>query len=152
MFSASSVDQFPHHFAAWQLFGHPLLMPVPDLDRTDYWLIIGGNPIASNGSIMTAPDVANRLKAIQQRNGKVVVIDPRRTETASRADEHHFIRPGTDVYLLLAMVQTLFAEGLVRPGRLADCTDGFDTLRDAVGGFTPDAAASLTGLSAETIR
>ena len=152
LFSASSVDQFPHHFAAWQLFGHPLLMPVPDIDRTDYWLIIGGNPIASNGSIMTAPDVANRLKAIQQRSGKVVVIDPRRTETANRADEHHFIRPGTDVYLLLAMVQTLFAEGLVHPGRLAEFTDGFDTLRDAVAGFTPDDVASLTGMSAETIR
>lgn len=152
LFSASSVDQFPHHFAAWQLFGHPLLMPVPDLDRTDYWLIIGGNPIASNGSIMTAPDVANRLRAIQQRNGKVVVIDPRRTETAQRADEHHFIRPGTDVYLLLAMVQTLFAENLVRPGRLASFTDGLDTLREAVAGFTPDGVAPLTGVPAPTIR
>ena len=152
LFSASSVDQFPHHFAAWQLFGHPLLMPVPDIDRTDYWLIIGGNPIASNGSIMTAPDVANRLKALQRRNGKVVVIDPRRTETANRANEHHFIRPGTDVYLLLAMVQTLFAENLVRPGRFAAFTDGFDTLRDAVAGFTPDDVASLTGMSADTTR
>ena len=152
LFSASSVDQFPHHFAAWQLFGHPLLMPVPDIDRTDYWLIIGGNPIASNGSIMTAPDVANRLRAIQQRGGKVIVIDPRRTETANRADEHHFIRPGTDVYLLLAMVQTLFAEDLVRPGRLAQFTDGFETLREAVAEFTPDAAAPLTGIPAETIR
>ena len=152
LFSASSVDQFPHHFAAWQLFGHPLLMPVPDLDRTDYWLIIGGNPIASNGSIMTAPDVANRLKAIQQRGGKVVVIDPRRTETAHRADVHHFIRPGTDVYLLLAMVQTLFAEDLVRLGRLADCLDGVEILREAVRDFTPDRATPLTGIPAETIR
>ena len=152
LFSASSVDQFPHHFAAWQLFGHPLLMPVPDLDRTDYWLIIGGNPIASNGSIMTAPDVGNRLKAIQKRNGKVVVIDPRRTETANLADEHQFIRPGTDVYLLLAMVQTLFAEDMVRPGRLATFTDGVETLREAVAGFTPDAVAPVTGIPAETIR
>lgn len=152
LFSASSVDQFPHHFAAWQLFGHPLLMPVPDIDRTDFWLIIGGNPIASNGSIMTAPDVANRLRAIQQRGGKVIVVDPRRTETAKCADEHHFIRPGTDVYLLLAMVQTLFAEDLVRPGRLAPFIDGLETLREAVAGFTPDGVAPLTGIPAETIR
>ncbi len=152
LFSASSVDQFPHHFAAWQLFGHPLLMPVPDLDRTDYWLIIGGNPIVSNGSIMTAPDVANRLRAIQQRGGKVVVIDPRRTETANRADEHHFIRPGTDVFLLLAMVHVLFAEGRVNPGRLAGFTDGFDTLRAAVADFTPEKAASITGMDPAVIR
>lgn len=152
LFSASSVDQFPHHFAAWQLFGHPLLMPVPDLDRTDYWLIIGGNPIASNGSIMTAPDVANRLRAIQQRGGKVVVIDPRRTETANRADEHHFIRPGTDVFLLLAMVHVLFAEDRVNPGRLAEFTDGFDTLRDAVADFTPEKVATITGMDPDVIR
>ena len=152
LFSASSVDQFPHHFAGWQLFGHPLLMPVPDLDRTDYWLIIGGNPIASNGSIMTAPDVANRLRAIQQRNGKVVVIDPRRTETANRADEHHFIRPGTDVFLLLAMVQVLFAEDKINPGRLAEFTDGFEILRDAVAEFTPERVADRTGIEPDTIQ
>ncbi len=152
LFSASSVDQFPHHFAAWQLFGHPLLMPVPDLDRTDFWLILGGNPIVSNGSIMTAPDVANRLRAIQQRGGKVIVVDPRRTETANRADEHHFIRPGTDVFLLLAMVQTLFAENKVNPGRLAEFTDGFDTLRDAAADFTPERVALITGMSATVIR
>lgn len=151
-FSASSVDQFPHHFAAWHLFGHPLLMPVPDIDRTDFWLIIGGNPVASNGSIMTAPDVANRLKAIQQRGGRVVVIDPRRTETAVRADQHQFIRPGTDVYLLLAMIQTLFTDGLIRLGRLDAVTDGLDALRAAVADFTPERAASLTGVPAEVIR
>lgn len=152
VFSASSVDQFPHHFAAWQLFGHPLLMPIPDIDRTDFWLILGGNPIASNGSIMTAPDVANRLKAIQQRNGKVVVIDPRRTETALRADAHHFIRPGTDVFLLLAMTQVLFAENLVRTGRLEPVIDGIDRVRDVVAGFTPERVAAVTGISADTIR
>ncbi|MBC3785794.1 molybdopterin-dependent oxidoreductase [Spirosoma utsteinense] len=152
VFSASSVDQFPHHFAAWQLFGHPLLLPVPDIDRTDFWLIIGGNPIASNGSIMTAPDVANRLKAIRQRGGRVVVIDPRRTETATRADQHQFIRPGTDVYLLLAMIQFLFAEGLVRLGRLATVTHEVDSLRAAVADFTPDVAASMTGIPADIIR
>jgi anaerobic selenocysteine-containing dehydrogenase len=152
VFSASSVDQFPHHFAAWQLFGHPMLMPVPDLDHTDLWIIIGGNPIASNGSIMTAPDVATRLRAIQQRGGKVVVLDPRRTETAQRADAHHFIRPGTDVFLLLAMAQTLFAENLVNLGRLTSLIDGTGTLQEAVAPFTPDRVANLTGVPAETIR
>ncbi|MEZ0486718.1 molybdopterin oxidoreductase family protein [Fibrella aquatica] len=151
VFSASSVDQFPHHFAAWQLFGHPLLMPVPDLDNTDFWLIMGGNPIASNGSIMTAPDVATRLRAIQQRGGKVVVIDPRRTETAKRADEHHFVRPGTDVFLLLAITQVLFAENLVNPGRLSSVTDHIDLLRNAVAGCTPERVAPLTGVEPGTL-
>lgn len=152
VFSASSVDQFPHHFAAWQLFGHPLLMPIPDIDHTDFWIIIGGNPIASNGSIMTAPDVANRLKAIQKRGGKVVVIDPRRTETALRADAHHFIRPDTDVFLLLAMTQVLFTENLVRTGRLTPLLDGIDRLREAVADFTPERVADITGITAEGIR
>ncbi|MGI4761037.1 MAG: molybdopterin-dependent oxidoreductase [Janthinobacterium lividum] len=152
LFSASSVDQLPHHFASWQLFGHPLLLPVPDLDRTDYWLILGANPLVSNGSLMTAPDVAIRLRAIQERGGRVVVIDPRRTETAARADEHHFIRPGTDAFLLLAMVQVLFAENLVRPGRLADCLDGLAELQAAVAAFTPEQVASLTGIAADTTR
>ena len=152
VFSASSVDQFPHHFAAWQLFGHPLLMPIPDIDHTDFWIILGGNPIASNGSIMTAPDVANRLKAIQKRNGKVIVIDPRRTETALRADAHHFIRPGTDVFLLLAMTQVLFAENLVRLGRLEPIIDGLDRLRAVVTDYSPERVADVTGIPAETIR
>lgn len=152
VFSASSVDQYPHHFAAWQLFGHPLLMPVPDIDNTDFWIIMGGNPIASNGSIMTAPDVANRLKAIQKRGGKVIVIDPRRTETAERADQHHFIRPGTDVYLLLAMTQVLFAENLIRLGRLETLVDNLYQLHDAVANYTPEAVADRTGISADAIR
>ena len=152
MFSASSVDQFPHHFAAWQLFGHPLLMPVPDIDHTDFWLIMGGNPIASNGSIMTAPDVATRLRAIQQRGGRVVVIDPRRTETALRANEHLFIRPGTDVFLLLAMTRVLFAENLVNVGRLADVTDGLNTLQEVVAAFSPETVATVTGVEADDIR
>ena len=152
VYSATSVDQLPHHFAAWQLFGHPLLMPVPDIDHTDFWIIMGGNPIASNGSIMTAPDVATRLRAIQQRGGKVIVIDPRRTETAHRADQHLFIRPGTDAFLLLAMTQVLFAENLVNIGRLADVTDGVEILAEAVAPFTPERVADATGIAADTIR
>ncbi len=151
-FSATSVDQLPHMFAALLMFGHQLLMPVPDIDHTDYWLILGGNPLASNGSIMTAAGVGKRLKAIQQRGGKVVVIDPRRTETADKADEHLFIRPGSDVFLLLALVNVLFSENLADPGRLAAFTDGFELLREAVRDYTPEAVAGKTGIPAETTR
>ena len=151
LFSATSADQLPHHFAAWQMFGHPMMMPIPDIDFTDYMLIIGGNPIASNGSIMSVPDVANRLKAIQKRGGKVVVIDPRFTETAAKADQHFFIRPGTDSFLLLAIIQTLFAENLVNLGKLSDFTDGIEILRELSAEFTPEKVAKQTGISAENI-
>ncbi|GAB3505937.1 molybdopterin oxidoreductase family protein [Emticicia fontis] len=152
LFSATSADQLPHHFAAWQMFGHPMLMPIPDIDHTDYMLIIGGNPIASNGSIMSVPDVANRLKAIQKRGGKVVVVDPRFTETAAKADEHYFIRPGTDAFLLLAMIQTIFAENLANLGRLAEFTDGVEALKELSLPFTPERVEKQTGISAKQIR
>lgn len=149
IYSATSTDQLPHHFASWLMFGHPMLLPVPDIDRTDYWLIMGGNPIASNGSIMTAPDVANRLKAIQQRGGKVVVIDPRFTETAAKADTHHFIVPGTDVFLLLAMLQVVFEEGL---DRAPSFVTGLEELKTLVADFTPESVEQQTGVGAATIR
>jgi anaerobic selenocysteine-containing dehydrogenase len=149
IYSATSADQLPHHFASWLMFGHPFLLPIPDIDRTNYWLIMGGNPIASNGSIMTAPDVANRLKAIQQRGGKVVVIDPRFTETAAKADEHHFIRPGTDVFLLLAMLQVVFEEKL---DKTPDYVKGLEELKATVANYTPEKVAAQTGISAITIR
>ncbi len=149
IFSATSTDQLPHHFAAWQMFGHPFLLPIPDVDHTDFWLIMGGNPIASNGSLMTVPDVANRLKAIQQRGGKVVVIDPRYTETAAKADEHHSIRPGTDVFLLLAMLHVVFAEGLDKsPAYIT----GLEELREIVAGFSPEKVENQTGIKGITIR
>jgi anaerobic selenocysteine-containing dehydrogenase len=150
-YSATSVDQLPHHFASWAMFGHPFLIPIPDIDRTDFFLIFGGNPITSNGSLMTAPDVANRLATVKQR-GKVIVIDPRKTETAQRASEHFFIKPGRDVYLLLAIVNTLFAEGLVKPERLLDFTDGIEQLKEISAVFTPESAEKLTGISAVEIR
>lgn len=150
-YSATSVDQLPHHMAAWQMFGHPLLMPIPDVDRTDLMLILGANPIASNGSLMTAPGMRDRLKGIQARGGRIVVIDPRRTETAEVADEHHFVRPGSDVFLLLALVQTVLAEGLedVLDG---DFFDGPEELRAVTKDFTPERVASRTGIEATTIR
>nr|XP_061799106.1 formate dehydrogenase H-like [Nerophis lumbriciformis] len=151
-YSATSVDQLPHHFNAHFMFGHQQLLPIPDLDRTDFLLILGGNPAVSNGSIMTAPDVKKRLKAIRQRGGQLVVIDPRRSETARLADEHHFIRPGTDVYLLAALLNTIYAEGLDDPGRLAEFTHGAELPRKAVARYTPESVAPVTGLDAGTIR
>ncbi len=151
-FSATSLDQLPHMLAGLQMFGNQLLMPVPDIDRTDLMIIIGGNPLASNGSIMTAPDVRGRLRAIQQRGGQVIVIDPRRTETAARADRHLFIRPGSDAILLLALCHVLFAEDLVRLGRLAAFSDGLDELRAAAQPWSPERAAAATGIAAGELR
>ncbi|MFN8481919.1 MAG: molybdopterin-dependent oxidoreductase [Anaerolineae bacterium] len=151
VFTASTVDQAPHHFAARMMFGHTFLLPIPDVDRTDYFLILGANPLASNGSIMTAAGMERRLKAIQRRGGRVVVVDPRRTETAARADEHVFIRPGADVLFLLALVRTIFVEGLAKPGRLAEFTDGLAELRDLAAPYTPEAVADATGVAPETI-
>ncbi len=151
-FSATSVDQLPHHFAAYFMFGHQLLLPIPDVDRTDFMLMLGANPLQSNGSLMTAPDIANRLKAIQSRGGKLVVIDPRHTQTAALADTHYFIKPGTDVLLLLALLHTIFAEGLANPGALAAHADGLDTVQRSVADFTPELAAGPTGIPAEAIR
>jgi len=151
-FSATSLDQLPHHLTSLSLFGHQSLIPVPDIDHTNYMLIIGGNPLASNGSIMTVPDVPKRLKAIQQRGGRFVVIDPRRTETAEIADQHLFIRPGTDAFLLMAMLNTLFAENLVHTGHLTDLLVGVDEVRSACESFTPELAEQRSGVAAEQIR
>lgn len=151
-FSATSVDQLPHHFASWAMFGHPFLIPVPDIDRTKYFLIMGANPLASNGSLMTSPDIINRLNAIKDRGGKIVLIDPRRTETARVADEHHFIRPGSDAFLLLAFVSVLFEEDLVDPSRLADFTDGFDALKEVALRCSAEDAEKRTGIPADEIK
>ncbi len=150
-FSAASVDQLPHALAAYLMFGHQLLIPVPDLDRTRYLLVLGANPLASNGSLMTAPDVRARLRAVQERGGKVVVVDPRRTETARVADEHLFIRPGTDALFLVALVHDLLARG-PRLRHLERFTSGLDALADAARDFTPERAALHTGIASETIR
>ena len=116
IFTATTVDQMPKQVSCAHMFGGALSVPVPDLDRTEHLLILGANPLASNGSLMTAPDVRGRLRRIRERGGRVVVIDPRRTRTAEEADEHHFIRPGTDALLLAAIANLLFAEDLVEVG------------------------------------
>ena len=152
VFSASTVDQMPKQVAVGLMFGTMLSTPVPDLDRTDYLLMLGANPFVSNGSLMTAPDVPGRLRAIRQRGGRVVVVDPRRTRTATEASEHHFIRPGTDAYFLFAIVHTLFAEGLVRLGRLAEHTVGVERVEALARPFAPEVVARRCGIDAATIR
>ncbi len=152
IFSASTVDQRPQEFAYQTLFGAALLVPVPDVDRTAFLLVMGANPAVSNGSLMTAPDLKRRIKDVRARGGRVVVIDPRRTETARIADTHHFIRPGTDALLLLAMLNTIAAERLSAPGRLAGFTDGIDEVLAAAAPFTPEAVAPVTGIDADAIR
>ena len=151
-FSATSLDQLPHQFVAWQMFGHQLMLPIPDIDRTDLLLVVGANPVASGGSLMTAPDVRKRLKAIQGRGGRVEVVDPRRTETSRVADAHHFVRPGTDAAWLAAVLHTLFAHEEAGVGRLADHVVGLETLRAAVEPWTPERAAELCGIEASELR
>jgi anaerobic selenocysteine-containing dehydrogenase len=151
-YTATSVDQLPHHLAAYLMFGHQLLLPIPDIDHTDFMLILGANPVVSNGSLMTVPDVKKRLKAIRARGGRVVVIDPRRTETAELAGEHLFIRPGTDALLLAALVYTVFDEKLASPGRLSAFTDGIDQVQKLVQAFAPESVGEETGIAAVDIR
>jgi len=151
-YSATSVDQLPHHLAATTMFGHMLVLPIPDIDRTAFFLALGANPLASNGSMMTAPGMPLRLKALKARGGRLVVVDPRRTETAEAADTHLFIRPGADALLLASMVRTILKEHLERPGRLTDFTDGLEQVRAAVAPFAPERVAGPTGISADQIR
>ncbi|MEO3811306.1 molybdopterin-dependent oxidoreductase [Sphaerisporangium sp. B11E5] len=148
VYSASTADQMPKHVSAGLMFGDPLAIPVPDLDRTDFLLMLGANPLESNGSLCTAPDFPGRLKALRARGGRLVVVDPRRTRTAALADEHVFARPGTDAHLLMGMVHTLFAE------KLTDVrvpVTGLEELEEAAAGFTPEACAAVCGVPAERI-
>ena len=151
-FSATSVDQLPHHVAAWAMYGHQLLIPIPDIDRTDFLLLLGSNPLASNGSLMTAPDIGRRLKAIAERGGQVVLVDPRRTESVKVATAHHFIRPGSDALLLSAMVHTLFDEDLVDTGAIAEHLHGLEGLGEHFAAFSPEVVAAPTGMAAAEIR
>ncbi|WP_433600590.1 molybdopterin-dependent oxidoreductase [Nocardia sp. CA-135953] len=148
LFSASTADQMPKQVASGLMFGDPLTVPVPDLDRTDYLLMLGANPLESNGSLCTAPDFPGRLKALRKRGGKFVVVDPRETRTAKLADEHLFIRPGSDAYLLFGVVHTLFEQGLTD---IRVDVAGLDEVRAAAADFTPEAVSERTGIPAETV-
>jgi len=151
VFSASSVDQWPHQLVNAQMYGHQFLLPVPDIDHTDYFLMLGANPIASNGSLMTVPDVKERIKALTGR-GKLVVIDPRRTETAVLASEHHFIKPASDVYFLIAFMQELFKTGPARLQAYDEKISGWSEVISAIENFGIDSVFELTGITAENIQ
>lgn len=150
-YSATSVDQLPHMLTAYWMFGHQLMLPVPDVDRTAYFLILGANPIASNGSLMTAPDMRRRLDEVKARGGKVVVIDPRRTETAERASEHHFIRPGTDAWFLLGLLHEFVVKGQPQLRHLRDSVDGLAEVEALARRFPPSRVSAVTGIPAEVI-
>ena len=153
IYSASTLDQIPHQLIQMWMYGHNALFPIPDVDRTRFMLIIGGNPLASNGSVWTVPDVKKRLKAVQKRGGQVVVIDPRRTETAKIADAHHFIRPGTDTALLLGLLKALDEAGLVNPGRLEPMLEeGWAAAWAAIRGFDVAALAAHCGVAESVVR
>lgn len=152
MFSATSVDQLPKMLASLEMFGHQLLLSIPDVDRTDLFVVFGANPVVSNGSIMSAPGMKSRLEAIKARGGRVIVFDPRRTETAELADEHHFIRPSTDAFVLMGMIATLFDEGLVRLGRFEDLVSGFSTLRHLAMDFLPERTERVSGVPSAVVR
>ncbi|WP_251092739.1 molybdopterin oxidoreductase family protein [Streptomyces sp. Caat 7-52] len=152
LFTASTVDQMPKHVSSGLLFGDANAIPVPDLDHTDHLLLIGANPLESNGGLCTAPDFPGKLKALKARGGRLTVVDPRRTRTARLADRHLAIRPGTDALLLAAMAHTLFAEDLADPGDLARHIQGLDELRAALDEFTPEAVAPACDLDAGVIR
>ncbi|WP_406461590.1 molybdopterin oxidoreductase family protein [Streptomyces sp. NBC_00111] len=152
VFTASTLDQMPKHVSSGLLFGDAHAIPVPDLDRTAHLLLIGANPLESNGSLCTAPDFPGKLKALRKRGGTLTVIDPRRTRTARLADRHAAIRPGTDALLLAALTQVLVEEKLTDPGALAEHLDGYDELAEAMADFTPEAVAAACDLDAGTIR
>jgi len=152
LYSASTVDQMPKQVSAGYMFGAMLSVPIPDVDRCDHLLLLGANPLVSNGSLLTAPNMRGRMRSIRERGGKVVVIDPRRTRTAEEADEHHFVRPGTVALLLAAMACTIAEEGLDDAGALAEHVNGLDEVRELVGEFTPEAVANACGIEAGEIR
>ena len=151
IYSASTVDQRPKEVSAALMFGG-FFIPVPDVDRTDFLLVLGANPYASNGSLATAPDWPGRIEAIRARGGKLVVVDPRRSRTAEEADEWIAIRPGTDPYLLAAMVRTIVDDGLVDLGTVAEYVTGYDDMVAALAPYDADSVAGLTGIDADTIR
>jgi len=151
-YSASSLDQNPAHAASLLLFGATLRIPIPDIDRTHFLLMLGANPVVSNGSLMTAPGFKKRMTALRERGGRFVVIDPRYTETAKIADEHLFIRPGHDGLLLASLLQVVFAEKLTQNNHVWERIDGLDTLQRAVEPFEPETVAATVGIPAAAIR
>lgn len=151
-YTATSVDQLPHHFASLMMFGHFMMFPIPDIDRTDFMLIMGGNPAVSNGSIMTAPGFSKRLKAIKSRGGQVYVIDPRFTETSRIASKHHHIKPGKDALLLLALIHVIFDEDLTKMGHLKEHLKSWEEIKAISKRYSPQKVSKIIGISTADIQ
>lgn len=151
-FSAATMDQFPQNVALHTMLGDPWMFPIPDIERTEFFVCMGGNPLISQGSLMSGPNAKKRLGEIRDRGGRVVVIDPRRTETAEIASQHVFIKPGSDAYFLLSVCQVLFEEGLVDLGRLAGFTDGVEQIEALARDYPPERVAEATGVDPATTR
>lgn len=153
-FSATSVDQLAHHLAGEFMLGHMNLIPVPDIDHTDFWVIMGGNPLVSNGSLMTAPNVSGRLRDIQKRGGKVIVIDPRRTETADKADQHIFVKPGSDIFILLSIIRHVLQNDLSNLGHLKELVnnDDIESIKELTAPYSFENASKRTGIAAEVLE
>lgn len=151
-YSATSVDQLPHQLLCYLMYGHQFMVPVPDVDRTDFLLVIGGNPIASNGSLMSVPNFRGRMKSLRARGGKLVVVDPRRTETAEVADKHLFIRPGTDAWFLFALLSVIIEEDLGDNSAYREYLKHWDRALEAIKPLTPELAERVTGIPADAIR
>ena len=151
-YNAASVDTWPTHLVCYLMYGHQFYTPIPDIDNTQLMVIIGGNPIVSNGSMMTAPGFPGRIKSLQKRGGKLIVIDPRRTDTAKKADKHYFIRPAQDAWLLLSMVHILFRDDLINLNHLKNYIVNLDLLETAVSAFPPERSARYCGIDAPEIE
>ena len=152
VFSPTSMDQLPHHFIGYYMYGHSLNIPIPDIDRTEYMVIFGANPIASNGSLMSAPGIQKKLKDIQKRGGKTIQFDPRKNETSRIVDEHYFIRPNTDVYFLLGMLHLIQKNDWTNFGNLKPHITGLDKLEGIATAFTPEKVANITGVSEQVLH
>lgn len=151
-FTPANLDQLPQEVALHLLIGDGWYYPVPDIDRTDLFICMGGNPVVSQGSLMGAPDIKSRLKSLNKKGGYSVVIDPRRTETAEACDQHLFIKPGTDAYFLLAFLYEVFDKGWQKLGHLAEHIDGLDELSALAANYSPEQVADITGIKAEDLR
>ena len=150
-FTASSQDTNSRLIASQLLYGVPTSVPIPDLTRTDLLVMMGANPVVSHGSFLTAPRIKDRMQDIVKRGGRVVVVDPRRTETAV-AFEWLGIVPDSDSFLLLSLLQVMFTERLVDVDRVSRVADGVDWLRTLSEPFTPEATAAQTGIDPATVR
>lgn len=152
MYSASTLDQMPRHVSAGLLYGSWTSIPVPDIDRTDLIVIVGGNPMVSNGSMWTVPNFRGRHLELKKRGGRMIIVDPKRTQSAKAADQHLAIRPGTDVFFLFSILATLFDEDLVAPRHLESYLANVDLLKEAVADYLPEQTAEATGLEPAVVR